>query len=472
MDNLPTDRKLKKPSRAWVRPFKDGSGARYQQIARQIIGAVQDGVLRPGDRLPPQRDLAQAMGVDLTTVTRAYSEVRLAGLLDAHGAGGTFIATSATDGVKTVDLSMNIPPLLASPAFARLMESGMTHVRDQLSRGELMSYHVGVGSRSDREAAAAWLEPAMGRVCADRVVVCPGAQSALAALLLAHSQQGDVIASDSLTYPGFLAVARVLRRTVAPVASDQDGMMPDALDELCRQRPPRIIYLVPTIHNPTAVSMPHQRREDLYAVASRHGVPIIEDDPYWLLAGDAAPPIATLQASTQGASVFYVSTLSKCLAPGLRTAYLIVPSNEPLEPILDALRSVTLMAPQAMVSMATRWIREGLAREMLLKIRQELAQRQKLAARILPRILQAHPHGLHLWLSLPRKLDQYRLIQAAQAQDLGVASSDAFSVEDLPPHAIRVSLGGAASMSRLKTALETLAEILTQEQLPRRSAIV
>ena len=472
MDTLPTDRKLKKPNRAWVRPFEEGAGARYQQIARQIVNAVKDGVLRPGDRLPPQRDLAQAMGVDLTTVTRAYSEVRLAGLLDAHGAGGTFIATSAVDRERTVDLGMNIPPLLPSPSFARLMESGLAQVRHQLGGGELMSYHVGAGSRGDREAAATWLEPALGRVNADRVVVCPGAQSALAALLLTRSQPGDTVVTDSLTYPGFLAAARFLQRNVVQVGADPDGMLPDELDKVCKKNRPSLIYLVPSIHNPTAITMPAQRRHDIYAVASRHQIAIIEDDPYWLLAGDAPPPLAALQPSGKGAPVFYLSTLSKCLAPGLRTAYLVAPPSEPLEPILDALRSITLMTPQAMVSMATHWIRSGAAREMLQKIQQEMGKRQKLAAHILPGIQGFHPHGLHLWLALPPKLDQYRLIQTAQEQDLGIASSEAFSVADVTPNALRVSLGGAVDQASLKTALEKLADILANGRNQRMAVIV
>lgn len=80
-------RKLKNPNRAWIRPLIEQGGARYQQIVRQIATAVDDLVLRPGDRLPPQRELATALGVDLTTVTRAYSELRALGLLEAQGAG-------------------------------------------------------------------------------------------------------------------------------------------------------------------------------------------------------------------------------------------------------------------------------------------------------------------------------------------------------------------------------------------------
>lgn len=471
MDNPKTDRTLKTPNRSWIQPFEAGGGPRYKQIARQIIKAIDDGILRPGDRLPPQRDLAQTMGVDLTTVTRAYSEVRFAGLLDAHGAGGTFIASTSASEARTIDLGMNIPPLLGSSLFARLMDVGMEHVLDKSRSGDLMSYHVGAGSRSDRDAAVAWLDPVLGQVRADRVVVCPGTQSALAALLIAKTRSGDTIASDSLTYPGFLAAARMLQRAVVAVPSDQEGMLPDELDRICTSRPPALIYLVPTIHNPTAITMSAQRRKDIYAVASRHGIGIVEDDPYWLLAGDAPLPLAALGASG-GAPVFYVSTLSKCLAPGLRTSYLVVPESEPLEPILDVLRSITLMSPQTMVTMATHWIRTGLAVEMLQKIRQELNQRQKLAERILPGIIQAHPFGLHLWLGLPPKLDEHHLIQAAYEQSLGVANSQAFSADGSPANAIRISLGGATDQATLKAGLVKLAKLLAADRRHRMPAIV
>lgn len=469
----PQGRKPKKANRSWIQPFQDGSGARYQQIARQIVDAVKDGVLRPGDRLPPQRDLAQAMGVDLTTVTRAYTEVRHSGLLDAQGAGGSYIASSLTERDQTVDLSMNIPPLLGSDAFGRLMQAGMEHAREQLSDGTLMSYHVGAGSKADREAAASWLEPALGRVNPDRILICSGAQSALGAILLAHSQPGDAIAAENLTYPGLLAACRVLQRTVISVGTDREGMLPDDLDRVCKTQSPRLIYLVPTIHNPTTTTMSAERRAAIYAVASRYGVAIIEDDPYWLLAGDAPPPLATLGGRSAKVPVFYISTLSKCLAPGLRTAHVVMPEGQPMEPILDALRAVTLMTNQSMVLMTTFWIRNGQAREMLQKIRQELGQRQKLAARILPGILHAHPHGLHLWLALPEKIDQYHLIQTAREQGLGVANSDAFCAQETAPHAIRLSLGGASDQGRLTAALEKLAEILgAAEHSLRRSVIV
>ena len=464
-------RHLKNPNRSWIRPLQDGAGARYQQITRQIVQAIRDGLLRPGDRLPPQRDLALTLGVDLTTVTRAYNEVRQAGLLDSHGAGGSYIASTASDENQTIDLSMNIPPVLQPSAFSRLLQSGMGHLQDNVSEAEWMNYHVGAGSRTDRDAAATWLEPVLGKVSGERIVICPGAQAALSAIVLARTSPGDTVAAESLTYPGLLGACRVLQRKVVPISSDHEGMDPDDLARVCEAAAPALLYLVPTINNPTATTMSASRRAAIYAVAAQYNVPIVEDDPYWLLAGDAAPPLATLAPARAQTPVFYISTLSKCLTPGLRVAYLVLPEQEPVAPVLDALRAISLMTNQSMVSMATYWIRSGMANEILDKIRVELGQRQKLAAEVLPG-LQAHPHGLHFWLTLAPALNQYSLIQTALEQGLGVANSDAFSVSESAPFAIRVSLGGAADRGHLKRALEKLRDILATGGIVQSKTVV
>lgn len=463
---MPLDRKLKKANHAWIRPLQAKGGARYIQISQQIIAAIHDAVLLPGDRLPPQRDLAQLFGVDLTTVTRALTEVRNAGLLDAHGAGGTFITTSSAKDNRTVDLSMNIPPLLHGSAFAQAVLQGLQATAPLLGQGDLMSYHVGPGSKADREAAALWLQPMLGAVDSDRIVICPGTQSALAAWLLAYTEPDDCIVVDTLTYPGMLAAARLMQRNIVPVEADAQGMCPDALEAACKNHAPAMVYLVPTIHNPTTVTLPLERRQALLAVASRYQIPILEDDPYWLLAGDAPPPLAAMQ-SASSSPVYYASTLSKYLAPGLRTSYMVVPASEPIEPLLDALRSITLMAPQPLVALASHWIRSGLAQELFEKARQELVKRQAIARSILPQPLWAHPGGLHAWLPLSTKIDLYRIIQTAQEQGLGVANAEAFSQADTPPSGIRISLGGAPDARGLQTALEKLTVILRDQQTPR-----
>lgn len=464
-------RKLKNPNRAWIRPLTaQGGGARYQQIVQQIVTAVDDLVLRPGDRLPPQRELATALGVDLTTVTRAYSEVRALGLLEAQGAGGSYIRRKASGpDTTTVDLGMNIPPLLDGPFFAQLMRAGIAQAQERMGSGDLMGYHVGAGAPVDRQAAAAWLQPMLGAVDPGRIVICAGGQSALCALLLTCSHPGDGVLTEALTYPGLLAAAQALERAIVAVAADAEGMSPDALEDACARGGARVLYLNPTIHNPTTRTLSAERRAALHAVASRHGLVIIEDDPYWLIAGDAPAPVAAQSGGRHSAPVYYISTLSKCLAPGLRTAFIALPHGAAITPVLDALRSISLMPVSWMTAVATHAIESGMAHEMLKRVRHELAQRQRLAGRLLPKGVQCHPHGLHLWLQLPPLADPYRLIQTAQQRGVGVTDADAFRADEAVHKAMRISLGGAMGQEQLRLALEKLSAILQEEHRPARA---
>ncbi|WP_255595074.1 PLP-dependent aminotransferase family protein [Achromobacter sp. ACM05] len=465
-------RRLKKASLSWVRPLTPGAGSRYQQIATQIVTAVEDGVLRPGDRLPTQRELAQTLGVDLTTVTRAYSEVRQKGILEAQGAGGTYVAYAGSATGGTIDLGMNIPPLLGSAAFSQMLAEGSGSTQAAASSMDLMSYHVGAGDARHRAAGAKWLQPVLGSVDTDRIVVCPGAQTAIAALLLAKSQAGDAIACDALTYPGFLAAARLLQRVAVGVESDAFGMDPADLERVCRKHRPAMLYFNPTIQNPTALTLSSERRTELLRVAKKFSLPVIEDDPYWLLAEQPPSTMFSVAANTSSTPVYYVSTLSKCIAPGLRTAYLVVPASEPLTPVLDALRSLALMPTPWMTEMASTWIESGAADDWMAQVKRELQHRQAIAASILPGEIQADPNGLHLWLQLPGHIDLYRLIQTALEQGVSVTDSASFSTGAFSPLALRVSLGGAIDRTRLTHGLNRLADLLRGDMAGRVSDIV
>ena len=305
----------------WVGSFVAGGGPRYLQIVGFIERAIADGALHAGDRLPPQRQLAAQLGVDLTTVTRGFTEARRRQLIDARGALGTFVAAPKVELAQRVDLGMNIPPPPAGVDLEALLRKGVTQVLIHSDIDLLMTYHLGGGSDAERDAGAQWLRPMLGRTDAARVVVCPGAQSALAALILATTQPGDAVLTEPLVYPGLPLAARQLGRRVETVEVDADGMRPDALEAACRQHGARLVYLNPTLQNPTAHTMPESRRLDIAKAAARCDATIIEDDPYWLFANDAPAPIAR----SMPRQVCYLSTLSKCLSPGLRTAFVVLP---------------------------------------------------------------------------------------------------------------------------------------------------
>lgn len=445
---------------SWLRPIEAGAGPRYLQIVSQLVDALNGGVLQAGDRLPAQRELAKLLGVDLTTVTRAYAEARQRGVLEASGSRGSFIAHADSD-IASIDLSMNIPPALKKGRLNKLIQEGIGTIMQRADINALMTYHVGPGIFADRFAATLWLKPVLSELTPQQIIICSGAQAAIAALIFALTQPGDTILTEPLTYPGLIAAAQRLGRKIITVETDHDGMMPDALDRAITEHSASVVYVVPTIQNPTSTTMSGQRRKDIVRVVERHKITVIEDDPYWLLAGDAPPPLFTLTTKTP---IYYLSTLSKCLSPGLRTAYLVTPQNIDSENLLNALRSVTLMVSPLMVSLSSLWIQNGIAGELLGELREEIAARQTLARSILPATLQAHPYGLHQWLPLPQHWGQHNLVHLAQQNGFGVTAADAFSPSGKGPDAIRISLGGAADRAQLIQALRKLSSMLHEKE--------
>lgn len=451
----------------WIGELDRNGGPRYLQIADALERALFEGTLRAGDRLPPQRQLAAQLDVDLTTVTRAYDEAKRRNLLEGRGARGTYVAAPKVELAQVLDLSMNIPPPPAGVAFDDLLKQGLSQVLMRADNELLMTYHLGGGSKSDRAAGAKWLEPMFGTVSAEHVVVCPGAQSALAALMLTLSEPGDVILAEPAIYPGLRAAALQFGRQVVSVEVDEDGMLPDAMEKACLQHRARLAYLNPTLQNPTAMTMPEQRRKDIAAVAARCGVRIIEDDPYWLFARAAPPPVAHFAPD----QVYYISTLSKCLTPGLRVAFVVLRNAHEREKFLEGLRSFALMAAPLSTALATQWIFDGSAQLLLEGIKEEAQARHTLARQILAGQPNAAQEGLHVWLKLPSYWTSPDLARAAVAEGLAVTPSEVFCIATAPD-AIRISLGSIRDRRRLASGLRRLSELLARRPRTFNDAIV
>ncbi|MEM5277626.1 PLP-dependent aminotransferase family protein [Cupriavidus taiwanensis] len=447
----------------WDLRITASGGTRYLQIVDFIERAIGEGRFVAGDRVPPQRNLAKSLGVDLTTVTRAYNEARRRQLIEARGALGTFIAAPRAELARVVDMSMNVPPP-AGVDFQDLLRRGLNQVLLRSDPHLLMTYQLGGGSASDRSAGALWLAPIFGQVDAARLVVCPGAQAALAAVILSRTRPGEAIVTEPLAYPGIRAAAAQLGRRVVVAPCDADGMLPDAL-AAARARGATLAYLNPTAQNPTTHTMPASRRAEIASAANRCDIALLEDDPYWLLTPSAPPPLATFAPER----TCYVATLSKALTPGLRTAYVLLPEGSGGDDLLAALRAFALMAAPMTAALATQWIHDGSAMQLLDGIRTEALARCALASRWLSGIGQLPPSAIHVWHRLPAQWSAQQLTRAALAEDLRVTPSDAFWDGAGAPNAIRISLGGVADRAQLAHALRRLAALL--ERGPRQHPI-
>lgn len=443
---------------SWPPRLDKHGGPRFLQIADAMQQAVADGRLKPGDRLPPQRQLAATLDVDLTTITRAYDEAKRRNLLEGRGARGTYVAAPKFELISVLDLSMNTPPPPDGVDFDDMLKQGLSQVLMRADNHLLMNYHLGGGSDSDRQAGARWIEPMFGRLDSRQVVVCPGAQAAIAALILALTAPADVILAESTSYPGLCAAATQFGRRIVAVDADRHGMVPERFEEACREHAPRLVYLNPTLQNPTAVTMPERRRKELAAIAKRAGLRIVEDDPYWLLAEAPPPPIATFAPE----HVYYISTLSKCLTPGLRVAFVLVRDLQERERFLVALRSFALMVAPLTAALATQWILDGSADGLMEGVRNEARLRHRMARDILAGRYSGAGDGLHVWLELPAYWNSSQLARAADKEGIAVTPAEAFATGAGSVNAIRISLGCVKDRGRLQAGLQRLSQLLAR----------
>ncbi|UBQ39907.1 aminotransferase-like domain-containing protein [Comamonas thiooxydans] len=455
----------------WLPRLAMHGGPRFLQIADALQAAMADGSLKPGDRLPPQRQLAAQLNLDLTTVTRAYDEARRRHLLEGRGARGTYVAAPRIELTSVLDLSMNTPPPPAGVDFDDLLKQGLSQVMMGADTALLMTYHLGGGSDSDRKAGARWLEPMFGALDSAQVVVCPGAQAAIAALILALTKPGDVILTEPASYPGLRTAATQFGRRIVAVEADQHGMVPEMLEQACHQHQPGLLYLNPTLQNPTAITIPERRRKELANIAKRCNVRIVEDDPYWLLADAPPPPIATFAQE----QVSYISTLSKCLTPGLRVAFVLIRDPHERERFLVALRSFALMVAPLTAALATQWILDGSAAALMEGVRKEARLRHWMARNILAGRYSGTGDGLHVWLELPGYWNSSQLARAADNEGIAVTPAEAFATSATGSgsvNAIRISLGSIKDRGRLQTGLQKLSHLLARRPEPFSAAVV
>lgn len=439
-------------------------GPAYQRIVEALADDIAAGRLHQGQRLPTHRALATALGLDVTTVTRAYAEARRLELIDARTGRGTFVAAPArslklANAMPAIDLSMNLPPQPDGGDLDARLAATLSDIRRQSGFAPHLTYQQAGGSPAERAIAAAWLSPCLTGITAERTVVAPGTQAMLMALLLMLAKPGDTVLTEALTYPGLKSAAALARVKLHGLAMDQEGIDPDALDQACRRGSPRVLVVTPTMQNPTTATMSARRRAAIANLVTRHKLTLIEDDPYIFL-DRGIQPIATLAPD----QTYFVGSLSKCLTPGLRTSLLVAPSGEAAAEASRALRAVTQMPAPLLTAVALRWLQSGTADAIIAAVTREAEARQALCRDVLGELpVRAHRHSPHIWMPAPERWSSERFSQTLRNRGLGVVASDAFAVAPDAPRGIRAALGAARTRAELTAALTILRDAAQRE---------
>lgn len=455
----------------WHPRLKHDGNLKYLAILEALDKDIRTGALQPGERLPPHRAIAEALGVDLTTVTRAFNEAKSRGLVQATAGRGTFVSAgvrdadiAALENATSVDLSMNSPP---QPDAARLSEL-IAETTWQVLSGPLASfllhYQESTGSASDRAAGALWLSRRIAGITPTRVLISSGAQCALYAVLTTLLGRGDSIAAGTFVYPGLKAIAEQNGYRLAALAMDSDGIVPESFEGLCRSNPPKALYVIPTLDNPTTATLPAARRVALADIARRFAVAIVEDDPYTPLAAGSVEPIA----STAPDITWHIATLSKCATPALRIAYVAAPCAAAATRLQSVLRATNLMPAPINAAVCSNWIGNGTLDRVALAIRRENNARHKLArAAFGNQRFAADPDGHHIWLQLPALWRADDFADHAARSGISVVPASAFAISETNVQAVRLSLGVAPSRAVLTDALSTLSALISQRPSAR-----
>jgi DNA-binding transcriptional MocR family regulator len=448
---------------AWNPELKKSAQPVYLALVDAIASDIQSGRLSTSDRLPAQRDLAKRLNLNYATVSRAYGEAQRRGLIYSRVGQGTFVcrprvsSLTRARGGSLVDMTMNLPPEPDDPVLQQRMESGTGVLANNLR--ELLRYQEFGGSPDARRAGLRWLKHMGLSGSAECLLVCPGAQSAILATLGLLARPGDVVLCEQLTYPGVRAVAAQLGIRLIGLPMDGEGIASEAFEEACAEHHPKLLYVNPTLQNPTTNTISAPRRLELIRIARAHGLSILEDDAYGVLPSPGPTPFALLAPDI----VFYVTGFAKSLGAGLRVAYLLAPDARRTAQLSSILRATAVMASPLTVALATYWIEDGTADATLAAVRSESIVRQRLAREILPvGLVQTDAQAFHLWLKLPEPWRRAAFASHMRSQGVHTVVSDAFAVGSEPPEAVRMCLGGATTRDDIRRALELTADALRE----------
>jgi 2-aminoadipate transaminase len=278
----------------------------------------------------------------------------------------------------------------------------------------------------------------------ENVLITSGSQQALDLIGKLLVNSGDRVLVEAPTYLGALQAFNVYGAQFISVPLDEDGMCTGELEASLRMSP-KFMYILPNFQNPAGVTLSEERRHQLIFLADKYGIPIVEDDPYGQLRyeGEHIPPLVVLDYKTLSshnglppANVIYLSTFSKTLAPGIRLAWIVAPS--------DVIAKLVLLKQAADLHTSTfnqmvayETAKDGFLDQHVKLIRQVYRERRDAMLHALeeffpPEVSWTHPKGgLFLWTTLPKDVDCRLLFRSALAEEVAFVPGDCFYANDV-----------------------------------------
>lgn len=446
--------------KTWIPSSLDPSLSKYMALLASIEQGVAEGTLRPGDKLPSNREISEFFGVTVATVSRAMGEAARRGLVEGRVGSGTFIreTRTAANATDTIDLSLNTLP---AAVVADVLQGAMGKLAPDALHDSLFSYHSYLPSAAHRQVAAGWIGAAGQWPDPDSLLCTTGVHQGLLASFRALLKPGDRAVCEALTYTGIKRIAEYSNVQLIGARCDEDGVVPEAVEEALERSGARVVILTPTMHNPTTATLSLERRLALAAILRKHDAMLIEDGVNVPLANDGLPLLATLVPER----TFYLTGFSKCVASGFRLGYAVVPPAY-VGPFHEALVSTQWIGPGFYLALAESMLTDGSAQRCIERHRNEARERLARIRPALPGMREPNTAGYHVWVPAASGMlvDDF----CTQALQAGVRLSPGshFAIAgSSAPAGYRVSIGTVASGAELGAAAARLASVTGE--LPR-----
>jgi DNA-binding transcriptional MocR family regulator len=446
---------------SWKPTIKNSNKALYQELATQLEQDIKNGILKPGTMLPPQRELADYLDINLSTVTRAFKLCIQKGLICGATGRGTFVSSDVTN--NTILLNSKSNKLIEMGAIMPSREQNdyvLEAIQKLLKEPEaynILQYDLVEDNVMQKNAAAQWIQYANYDVNPDNILFAAGGQNAIAGILASLFQCGDKIGTSSVIDPGVKTVANMLGIQLVPIPDEEGELSTDALRQICKKEGLKGIYIISDYHNPTTHTLTTQTRKKIAEIGKEFDLIIIEDAINSLLKENPLPPIALYAPE----NTIYISSVSKTLSPGLRIAF-VAAADKYYKTLSIGLYNLNIMVSPILIETTVRLINSKSAEEILNKRREHTRKRNQIVNKVLEAYTILGDELCNFrWLMLPEGFTGKTFELCARNAGVQIYSAERFVVGNSKiPSAVRIAVTATTSEEEFEKGINILKDIL------------
>lgn len=448
---------------SWKPDLSGTTGPKYLALVNLLQNDIKNGILKAGTKLPPQRELADFLDVNLSTISRAFKICGQKGLISASVGNGTFVSSDVSsepvllcgeENTQTIEMGAIIPAAESNDKVKCYMEK-MLKKPDAL---KLLSYGVPEGTKRHREAGVSWFQKMGFQTDSAHIVLAAGGQNAITASLGAFFEKGDKVGTDPLTFPGIKMAAKLLGIHLIPIQTREHEMTEEGIRYAVQNENIKGLYIIPDYHNPTTHIMSLETRKMIARVAEEKNLLVIEDSINNLLVQDPLPPAASFAPER----IICLASLSKTVSAGLRTAFIHVP-DQYRQDLVATLYSMNISMSPLLATAAAGLIEEKIADEIVAERKQKIMERNRIVNEILEDIPAAGALTSPLrYIQLPDYFTGKSFEICAQQVGVQVYGAERFAVGNKPAEkTIRIAVTSPATEEELREGLKRLKKLLT-----------